>query len=47
MLPYYLKCKKKIIIIIIIIKNKKIKKINTASKYPKVLKKKNGRKMLL
>ena len=45
MLPYYLKCKKKnnnnnn--------KNKKIKKINTASKYPKVLKKKNGRKMLL
>ena len=46
MLPYYLKCKKKKKIIIII-KNKKIKKINTASKYPKVLKKKNGRKMLL
>ena len=45
MLSYYLKCKKKKIIIII--KNKKIKKINTASKYPKVLKKKNGRKMLL
>ena len=45
MLPYYLKCKNNnnnnnn--------KNKKIKKINTASKYPKVLKKKNGRKMLL
>ena len=46
MLSYYLKCKKKKIIIIII-KNKKIKKINTASKYPKVLKKKNGRKMIL
>ena len=44
MLPYYLKCKNNNNNNN---KNKKIKKINTASKYPKVLKKKSGRKMLL